>query len=334
MDLTRIELENGRLRASWDHLPAEHLATYLGIEEQDQRINTHSILTRALLIDTLWPGQFDALIDEEFRFGVVMTWLLQELKTGGNRSELLAELEAATPSQRIPEIVRATGAWLRGNDCPVPDYLGEALMFTEPDEPSWYLFEPALNTFAGFWSAQLSGLTAERIRVLEIACGSGNDYKAIRNFGLGAHLSYSGFDISWKNVANARELYPGVDFFEASILCSGLPDNSFDYVFVHDLLGHLSPDGLEVALAEIMRITRKEAWLHCYNVADIECHEIIPFHAYFRNRLSISQLSASLERVGAAVTVVSISDMLEHKFGYVPGYTASCGSFLARKGVS
>ena len=76
MDQDAIELENERLKASWDCFPAEHLATYLSIDEQDQRINTHSILTRALLIDTLWPGKFDAWIDEELRFGIVMTWLL------------------------------------------------------------------------------------------------------------------------------------------------------------------------------------------------------------------------------------------------------------------
>jgi hypothetical protein len=72
-DKMNIDLENERLKTSWDCFPAEHLATYLRIGEQDQRINTHSILTRALLIDTLWPGKFDTLIDEELRFGVVMT---------------------------------------------------------------------------------------------------------------------------------------------------------------------------------------------------------------------------------------------------------------------
>jgi hypothetical protein len=31
----------------------------------------------------------------------------------------------------------------------------------------------------------------------------------------------------------------------------------FDYIFVHDMIGHLSPRGMEVALGEIMRIVRK-----------------------------------------------------------------------------
>ena len=331
MDDLSIDMENERLKASWNCHSAEQLATYLCIEEQDQRINTHSILTRALLSDTLWPGQFDALINEELRFGVVMTWLLQELRSGVNRFTLLDELDGSTQSRPIPEVVRQVVAWLQTEACTVSDYVTDALMSKDPDQPDWYLFEPALNTFCRLWASQVQGLTSERISILEIACGSGNDYQAIRDFGLAAHVSYSGFDISWKNISNARSQHPGVNFFEASVLRSGLPDNSFDYIFVHDLLGHLSPEGMEVAIAEIIRIARKEAWIHCYNVADIERHEIRPFQLYFRNRLSIPQFMASLEKAGASVDVISISDMLDRKFRFVPEYTATSGTFIARK---
>jgi len=299
MDRSAIEVENERLRLSWNWMPAAHLATYLGVMEQDQRINTQSILTRALLADTLWPGMFDGLINEELRFGVVMTWLLEQVKSGRDRFKLI--------------------------------YASEALMYMPLDQSHSYLSESALNTFMMLWSSQLADLRADRITVIEIACGSGNDYKAIRDFGLAAHISYSGFDISWKNVHNAQVLFPGVNFFEASVLDSGLPDSACDYAFVHDLLGHLSPDGMELALTEIMRIVRKEAWIHCYNAADIKCHEIRPFDLYFRNRLSIPKFVQSLEKCGASVDVIDISTMLNQKFGYVPNYTASSVSFIARK---
>jgi len=334
MNKADIEMENERLKGSWDCFPAEHLAKYLSLGEQDQRINAHSILTRALLADTLWPGKFDALIDEELRFGLVMTWLLQQLKSGVDRFELLRELDAAAPCHRIPELLQETAAWLHRDDCPVTDYMTDALMFTEPDLPAWSLFEPALNTFAGLWSRQLANMLAERVSVLEIACGSGNDYAAILDFGLAAHISYAGFDISWKNIRNARDRFPGVDFFEASILDSGLPDDSFDFIFVHDLLGHLSPDALEVALAEIMRIARKEAWLHCFNVADIGNHEVYPFQAYYRNRLSIWQVKASLEKLGASVEFVSITDMFYNKFRFRQEYTEFSGSFIVKKSAT
>ncbi|GEM_PF-1060543 len=332
MDDTAIALENARLKASWDCLPAEHLAVYLGVEEQDQRLNTHSILNRALLIDSLWPGCFDALIDEELRFGLVMTWLLQALKSGAERARLLEELDRPASGSQIPAIVRRTWHWLQSDSCPIPDYLGEALMYVDPDRPHWSLFEPAMNTFASIWSSQLSARNAKCVEVLEVACGSGNDFKALRNFGLERHISYAGFDIAWKNIRNAREIFPGVRFFEASILDSGLPDKSFDYLFVHDLLGHLSPDALEIAVGEIMRVTRCEAWLHCHNIAGIPRHEIRPFLSYFRNRLSIPQLKASLEAAGATVTVVPLSGLLRQKFDVAPEYTASAGTFLARAG--
>jgi len=331
MNAASIDLENELLKASWDCFPSEHLAVYLGIGEQDQRINTHSIFTRALLADTLWPGMFDDLITEEFRFGIVMTWLLQELKAGATRIGLQDELYASPSAERIPELVRQTAAWLQSADCPLPDYLGEALMFPNPDQPLWYLFEPALNTFVSLWSSRLDGLPSTPIRVLEIACGSGNDYKTILACGLAAHIAYAGFDISWKNIHNAVDLYPEAEFFEASILNSGLPDNSFEYLFVHDMLGHLSPGGMEVALREIMRIIRKEAWLHCYNVADIDHHETHPFQSYYRNRLSIPRLSESLEKAGASVEAITIPDMLYRKFGYMPPYTSTSGTFIARK---
>ncbi len=175
------------------------------------------------------------------------------MKAGVNRWDLLGELEASVPGDRIPDIVRRTGEWLRTDACPIPDYVSEALMFMNPDQPAWYLYEVALNTFSRLWSARLNGLDSESIRVLEIA------------------------------------------------------------------------------LTEIMRIVRREAWLHCYNVADIERHEIRPFHLYYRNRLSIPQFVASLERTGATSEVVSISDMLHRKFQFMPEYTATSGTIIARK---
>jgi len=331
MDRSAIEDENNRLRLSWNWIPESHLATYLGVMEQDQRINTHSILTRALLADTLWPGMFDGLINEELRFGVVMTWFLEQVKSGRDRFKLIDDIFSPARAAAFPAVVQETVAWLQTSSCPITDYASEALMYVPLDEPYSYLSEIALNTFMRLWSSQLADLRADRITVIEIACGSGNDYKAIRDFGLADHISYSGFDICLKNVRNAQVLFPGVNFFEASILDSGLPDNAFDYAFVHDLLGHLSPDGMELALTEIMRIVRKESWIHCYNAADIKSHEIHPFNLYFRNRLSIPKFVESLEKCGASVEVIDISTMLNRKFGFVPDYTASSVSFIAHK---
>jgi ubiquinone/menaquinone biosynthesis C-methylase UbiE len=325
------EQENVNLRAAWDCYPDEHLAVYLSIEEQDQRINTQSILTRALLIDSLWPGRFSAWIDEELRFGVVMTWMLQALRAGADRWALLNDLSAPPRDDRIPRIVRDTLAELQFPRCPIPDLISDALLFRNPDGPDFYLFEPPLNTFVNCWQTLLADLPSEPVNVLEIACGSGNDYAAIQEIGLSAHIAYSGFDICGKNIRNARARFPGVNFFEASILNSGLSDNGVDYLFVHDLIGHLSPEGMEVALREIMRLARKEAWIHCYNVIDADRHDVRPLSPYYRTRISATQLTASLERAGADVEAVSISALLDRKFGHVPEYSRTACTFIARK---
>ncbi|MCX6996002.1 MAG: class I SAM-dependent methyltransferase [Kiritimatiellaeota bacterium] len=334
MKATAIALENARLKASWDCFSAGHLAVYLAAGAEDQRINACSILTRALLIDTLWPRRFDALIEEELRFGVVMTWLFEQVRAGASRMALLDELHGGRRGARVPAVVRQAAAWLRTDACPLPDYVTDALLFRTADRPEEVLFEPALNTFAQRWSAQLAGLQAAPLTVLEIACGSGNEYLALRDFGLAAHLTYAGFDISWKNIENARCAHPGVNFFEASVLNSGLPDNACDVVFLHDLLGHLSPEALERALQEIMRIARKEAWLHCFNAADIPRHQIRPVGLYHRNRLSIAQLAASLSQTGAAVEAIPIPALLRRKFHFVQPYSASAVTFIARKTAS
>lgn len=332
MDPAAIALENDRLRQSWDCFSAAHLADYLSVGEQDPRINTHSILNRALLADALQPGRFDALIDAELRFGVVMTWLLEQLKAGADRCALLDDLDDPAASARaVPEVVRTTVAWLREEDCPVPDYVAGALAFAPSDGPEAWFFEPPLNTFADLWASELAGLDAARPSVLEAACGSGGDHRAICACGLGAHIDYAGFDLCGKNVANACSQFPDARFFEASVLDSGLPDRSFDIVFAHDIIGHLSAAGMERALAELVRIARREVWIHAYNAADIPRHEIRPFELYHRNRLSIPRLSASLTRAGAEVEVVVLSDLLRRKFGCEPPYTATSASFLARR---
>ena len=72
-----FELENKHLKWSWDRYPSDHLDSYLVAATEDPRINCQSILTRALIIDSLWPNVFTDLIDAELRFGIVLTWLLQ-----------------------------------------------------------------------------------------------------------------------------------------------------------------------------------------------------------------------------------------------------------------
>jgi hypothetical protein len=75
MDPAAIQQENDALRQMWEQHDAAHLDHYLVAGVEDPRLNIQSILTRALLADSLFPDRFAALINEELRFGTILTWL-------------------------------------------------------------------------------------------------------------------------------------------------------------------------------------------------------------------------------------------------------------------
>ena len=90
-------------------------------------------------------------------------------------------------------------------------------------------------------------------RLLEPACGSANDYRYLAAFGIAGLLDYTGFDLCEKNVANARALFPRTRFEVGNVFEIAAADQAFALCFVHDLLEHLSPAGLERAVEELCR---------------------------------------------------------------------------------
>ena len=247
--------EEDNLKLAWDCYPAEYLDCYLVSGVEDPRVNGQSILTRALLADALYPGRFDALITEELRFGAVLTWIVQQLEKGSTRQQLFDAIESPGRAA-IPEFVLKTAAWLREETCPIPDYLATALSCRDCDRPHHCLSDLALDTFMTIWSEQLAQAPNTMMSVLEVACGSANDYRFLHQSGLAQFLSYTGIDIAARNIENAKSRFPNVDFRVQSILTTDLPDSSYNCVFCHDLLEHLSLAAMERALAEMLRIAR------------------------------------------------------------------------------
>ncbi len=311
-------LEEHNLRLSWDCHPSEYLDHYLVSGVEDPRINGQSILNRALLVDTLYPGRFDALITEELRFGAVLTWILQQLEKGSTRYELLDTIESACRTH-VPEFILETYAWLQDKTCPIPDYIGAALSHFDCDMPAPCLSDLALDTFMTIWNEQLSHMPASTISVLEIACGSANDYRFLDRCGLTRHLSYTGIDIAARNIANARNHYPHADFRVRSVLATEFLDSSYDYVFCHDLIEHLSLAAMERALGEMFRVATNEVILHFFNATWDPDHEIVPVRRYHRNRVSMQKLSVFFERLDAQVTCIEMAQWLRWKVGS-PGY--------------
>jgi len=309
-----FQLEHTNLRWSWDRYPCEHLDTYLVADIEDPRINCQSILTRSLIADSLWPNTFTDLIDAEFRFGTVLNWILNQLKSGIKRYNLLESI-ANDQGQACPNVVFETYHWLQSEACPITDYISSALGRCNPDTPEQRLCERALNTFSHIWSRTLQGCSSKSIHVLEPACGSANDYRFIERCGLSKYVTYTGIDISTKNIANAKRRYSNTDFRVASILESGFEDDSFDTLFVHDLFEHLSANALDKALAEVLRVCRSQAWLHFFNVTRCNDHVIRPIEQYHWNTLSIEKLCRRLSELGGQIEILWIPHFLKNKFG-------------------
>ena len=327
-----LQREAQLLQHSWDRHSPEHLDEYLVAATEDPRINIPSILTRALFADTLFPDQFAALSDEELRFGLCLTWLTDALESAPR-----IELSAAAPEfPDAPPFMAETARLLQDPAFPLIDYLTEALAL-EPDIGSEDAFASSvLDTFANVWQSELSAqenATTPMPRVIELACGSGNDYRFLHDFGFARFLDYTGIDIAGKNIANAKRRFPQIDFRTANAYATGLPDASADIIFAHDLYEHLSLEALEAALAETARLLRPggQAWLHFFNLADTPEHEARPHESYHWNLLSKNSILDTLTSHGLACDALPMRDLVHEKFGFSGYYNQEAVLISAEK---
>ena len=327
--IAKLQNESNKLQYSWDRHPSDILDRYLVTNHEDPRINIQSILTRAFIIDHLWPNEFDDLISDELRFGSILCWMIQELRKDQDRYDLLEAISHADPV--VPQYIRETYEWLETDDCPIGNYISDALLSTNPDRPEIFLSETALCTFEHFWSSLLHNRDVEQLSIIEFGSGSANDYRFFDSFGLARFIDYRGIDISRKNIENARRRYPSVVFSVGNIFDSGLSDDCADYVLVHDLFEHFSPKGLEISIAEVMRICKKEAWLHLFNATSAEDHRIEPFDQYYWNTLSIKRLAESIKRFASTVEFFAIQDILNAKYNYGQFYNPGAVTLIALK---
>ena len=60
----------------------------------------------------------------------------------------------ADRADSIPKYVSETFAWLESGDCPISNYMIEALIEKDLDRPTQLLGERALNTFAILWATE------------------------------------------------------------------------------------------------------------------------------------------------------------------------------------
>jgi len=321
-----LERESARLKRSWDQHGADHLDRYLVSGVEDPRINVPSILTRAWIVDALFPGQFESLVSEELRFGLCMIGLVHGLDQGHSRNATLAALEHGDVVRTAPFVVD-TYSRLQDEHSAVPDYITAALC--DPlDADGQRLPSSALDTFAWLWRAELAARSRAPLSVLEPACGSANEYRFLAAYGLDRFLKYTGFDISEKSIANARRRFPDADFRPGNVLDVDIEDDAYDLVFVHDLFEHLSERALVTALREILRVTRGQARLSFFNLADVPEHRFQETGDYHRNTLSLPRTVELASQFAQGVAVIRISDLVNERLGCTDYYNREAATLV------
>ncbi len=289
-----IRKEERQLKLSWQRRPAENLDMYLVSGYQDPRINIQSILVRHFLIEQLFGSAFEELEHEELAAGVEM-----------NES---ARARAAETGVRLgPSSDLARRQAIRE-------------VFVTIDDRA--------DSFGTRWRTALEDRQADRIRVLEFACGSANDYRSWADYGIAPFLEYTGVDITANNIENAKRRFPAVNFRLDSVLSLKDPDHSFDYVIASDLFEHLSLEAMDVALGQAVRLARRGLALTFFLMDDIPEHVEVPRGRYHVNVLSAPLMQHWLEARYGIVRMVPISQRLSEMFGWTRSYNRRAWTIL------
>ena len=282
-----LEQETANLIKSWVNNDGQLMEEYLVTGFENPRVNMQSIKTRHFFTRELFGDRFDDLMEEEIHFSIEVHRALKE-------EEKRVEATASPEKQKRPRYIR----W-------------KELERVVPAE-KW-------DTFMKKWSLALKGRRAEKLKVLELACGSANDYRFLDAYGLAPFLDYTGMDLAAVNIRNAKKMFPSVDFRVGNALGIDARDGEYDYLLVSDLLEHLSPGGMEAAAGEICRVTSGKLTVHFFSMQDIAEHKINPVRSYFWNWLSRSRMRELFERWCKHIDIIWIREFLNSTYNY-PDY--------------
>ena len=324
-----FQKETEGLVRSWSKHNSLVLRDYLVKDVENPGINVQSILTRHWLINQLFGDKYDDLMEHEIRFALVMNWLLKLLKKNVKTSRLQAILYSLIEKQNdaegieIPLYISETFSMLA-----MPNYISDALNLPASDDSKGIIPEYIISTFGRIWKEILVNEEHEKISVLEPACGSANDYRFINAFGLAGFLNYNGFDLCQKNVFNARQMFPDVNFSVGNAIEIQAQDNSYDYCFVHDLFEHLSIDAMESAISEISRVTKYGICVGFFNMYDGNEHIVHAVDEYHWNKLSINKMRELLTNKGSKVEVIQIDSFLSRKYGFSDTHNKNAYTFI------
>ena len=348
--------ETVRLVRSWAQHEAAWLGSYLVAGVEDPRINLQSILSRHFLTRDLTSQNLSPLMSEEYRFSACMNWLRKLAGAGINPEEQAAVLYALKRGSdnaeglEIPLFLVQTFAQLPKSMSfgSVPNYIEQFLSPCDRADAEGAGVEKGLNTFQQLWQECLSPGRFEFSRdamsgsdqvptvqpsLLEPACGSANDYRFLHSYGIAQRFAYTGFDLSADNVKNSHSLFPGICFQVGNVFQIEADDKTYDLCMVHDLLEHLSIEGMERAVSEICRVTRRGICIGFFQMDEIRDHVVRPVDEYHFNVLSMKKTRELFRQHGFDGQVVHIGSFLDEQVGCADTHNPNAYTFLLRADV-
>jgi ubiquinone/menaquinone biosynthesis C-methylase UbiE len=338
MDET-LKRESDCLIRSWMRHDQDWLRDYLVGSVEDPRLNVQSVLTRHFLVEHLVGQQLAELMEAELRFAISMNWIVRQVETGLSAEEfglVLHGLKVGADNvegQEIPGYLLDTfnALPLEVGAVVAPNYLQEALGMLSTERAAPLHQSPVLDTFVALWREALQDRTPFGLSVLEAACGSANDYRAINACGLGRLIDYRGFDLCEKNVANARAMFPEATFSVGNAFSIDVADRSVDVAFVHDLFEHLSLEGIQAAVNELCRVTRAGISLGFFSMHEQPETVITPTEEYHWNALSAPRMRELFEAQGFQVQILSIDAFLTRQFECSETHNAHAYTFRCER---
>jgi len=334
-----LKLETEKLTRSWLRHDTDWLNDYLVAGVEDPRLNLQSIFSRHFLVYALAGKRFEPLMEQEYRFAAALNWFQELGREVADEDELQSILyalrqgadnaEGRTIPRWVVQLFKSLPAEASGVQ--VPNYVEALLSRSRCDAGKTPPDVDSLNLFARIWSDLLGRIAAEgpnRLKVLEPACGSANDYRFLEAYSLAPLINYTGFDLCESNVRNARERFPAARFEVGNVFEIPAADGAYEVCFVHDLLEHLSPEGLEKAATELCRVTRRGLCVNFFQMNDMAEHVIRPVDEYHWNTLSLDRMREMFQAQGFAGQVFHIGHFLREKVGAETTHNENAYTFL------
>lgn len=101
------------------------------------------------------------------------------------------------------------------------------------------------------------GFLPKNVKILEIGTNVGNQLAVFQRLGF-QHLY--GIEIQRYAIEQSRQQYSGLDIVQSSAFDIPFKDGFFDVVFTNNVLIHISPDNIKLAMEEIMRVSKSWIW--------------------------------------------------------------------------